>query len=70
MNIKFNGKFIEVLGVVSLADILTEQAVLHGFNLDACVAAINLQFIHQDGYAQYEVKEGDDIELLTAVVGG
>ena len=48
----------------------TKSSVLHGFKLDASVAAVNLQFIHQDGYALYEVKEGDDIELLTAVVGG
>ena len=70
MNVKFNGKEIEVNNKTSLKEVLEDQASLQGFNLEASVAAVNLQFVHKEDYGQYQVESGDDIELLTAVVGG
>ena len=70
MNVKFNGKVIEVNHKVSLAEVLADQASLQGFSLEASVTAVNLQFVHKEDYSQYQVEDGDDIELLTAVVGG
>lgn len=70
MNVKFNGKEIEVNNKTSLEEVLEDQASLQGFNLEVSVAAVNLQFVHKEDYGQYQVESGDDIELLTAVVGG
>jgi thiamine biosynthesis protein ThiS len=70
MKVMFNGEPLQVFEAYSLADVLLEQAVKNGFNLTASVAAVNLTFVHRDSYSEYQLKDGDDIELLTAVVGG
>jgi thiamine biosynthesis protein ThiS len=70
MKVIFNGEPLQVNDGYLLSILLLEQAAKNGFNLDASVTAVNLTFIHKTSYAEYVLKEGDEIELLAAVVGG
>jgi thiamine biosynthesis protein ThiS len=70
MNILFNGKALSVTNTCSLASVIAEQGAANGFNLEASVVALNLTFVHKDDYHNHKLKDGDSIELLTAVVGG
>jgi thiamine biosynthesis protein ThiS len=70
MKIKFNGNTLTIDDNFSLFDFLMAQASAQDFSLDASITAVNLQFVHKEDYSSYTLKEGDDIEFLTAVVGG
>lgn len=70
MQIVFNGQSLTVPGPCSISELLSVHELLKNTALDQVVMAVNQDFVHQHAYSDYQLKEGDIIEMLGAVVGG
>ena len=70
MKIVFNGQPIDVSQDCNLKTLLQDTSITNGVPLQQAVVAVNQNFIHREQYADVEIKAGDEIEMLTAVVGG
>jgi thiamine biosynthesis protein ThiS len=44
--------------------------VTKGVPLEQAVVAVNQNFVHRETYDEVVISEGDEVEMLTAVVGG
>ncbi|WP_396589165.1 sulfur carrier protein ThiS [Bermanella sp. R86510] len=65
-----NGETMVVEDNASLLSIL--QQATHELNMDLnhCVVAVNQNLVHRQTYQDFELSAGDEIDILTAVVGG
>ena len=70
MNIVFNGRVFELETPCDLSTLLENPDINQGLPLAQAVVALNQTFIHRDDYCNYQLKDNDEIEMLTAVVGG
>ena len=70
MKIVFNGNVFELSQACDLNALLNNTSINTNLKLDQAVVAVNHNFIHRNNYADYQMKDGDEIEMLTAVVGG
>lgn len=70
MKIVFNGNVFELNAACDLSTLLKNPDINQGLPLNQAVVAVNHNFIHGNDYGSYQVKDGDEIEMLTAVVGG
>lgn len=70
MNIVFNGNVFELENTCDLSTLLENPEITQGLPLTQAVVAVNQNFIHRDYYNGHQLKDGDEIEMLTAVVGG
>jgi thiamine biosynthesis protein ThiS len=70
MNIRFNGELVSLEEAVSLLSFLQTHLDDSKAVIVRSVVAVNLQLLPRHEYGQYILQENDDIELLTAVVGG
>ncbi len=66
MNIHVNGVACHVKTSSSLAEFLASSE----FNVPQVVVAINMNFIHKHQYETVFLQEQDQLEILSAVVGG
>ncbi len=65
MQINLNGENVE-----SKCPTLMEFIVEQGFNLNALIAEVNFEVVKQESWKDINLKEGDNIELLSFVGGG
>jgi thiamine biosynthesis protein ThiS len=70
MNIRFNSQSISLTEAVSLLVFLQTQLNDCDAVLARSVVAVNQQLVPSNQYADYVLQDSDDIELLTAMVGG
>lgn len=70
MNILFNSTPIQLTQPVTLLSFLKMQLEDCDAVLSRSVVAINQKIVSSNRYANYELQDNDDIELLTAMVGG
>lgn len=70
MNIKFNSQSIALTESVSLLAFLQTQLNDCDAVLARSVVAVNQQLVPSHNYASYSLQDQDEIELLTAMVGG
>ena len=70
MNIVFNGKMFELNTTCTLADVLSDHRYTKGVPVEQAVVAVNQTLIHKSDYQTRVLQDGDQIEMLTAVVGG
>mgnify|MGYP000353066522 FL=1 len=70
MQIVFNGQSLNVPCPCSISELLSVHELLKNIALDQVVMAVNQNFVHKHAYPDYQLKEGDNIEMLGAVVGG
>ena len=50
--------------------VLSEFLTMQNICLDYVAVAVNLKFISQNEYKNFELKEGDNIEILSPMQGG
>lgn len=69
-SITVNGEPMIVEDNASLLSIL--QQATHELNMDLnhCVVAVNQNLVHRQMYQEFELCADDEIDILTAVVGG
>ncbi len=65
MKIRLNGKDFETSSPTLMA-LVSEK----GFNPESLVAEVNFAVVKQDEWEQVQIKDGDNIELLSFVGGG
>lgn len=70
MNIRFNSEYLSLEAPVSLLCFLQSQLNDSETVFARSVVAVNQQLVPKQEYADYILQDNDDIELLTAVVGG
>ena len=70
MNIRFNGEEQSIDAGMTLKDFLMQGMGLDEQVLGRSVVAINQTLLPKSEIEHYELKDSDDVELLTAVVGG
>lgn len=66
MEITLNGKIQSVRTESSLLSLLEELGILS----KAMAIAVNMQIVKKDQWAEYKLKEGDEVEILDFVGGG
>lgn len=70
MKIVFNGKAVELHNTCRLSDVLSDSKITQDVPVEQAVVAVNQTLVHKNDYQTLVMKEGDQIEMLTAVVGG
>jgi thiamine biosynthesis protein ThiS len=70
MSIRYNGELIELNESMSLLTFLQNQFDDWEVTIARSVVAVNQQLVPRQEYDSYCLQDNDDIELLTAVVGG
>lgn len=70
MKIQFNSQSIQLTETVTLLEFLQTQLTDCEVVLARSVVAVNQQLVPSNQYADYVLQDSDDIELLTAMVGG
>ncbi len=65
IHILINQKPIELPSGATLADALHAQQAQPPF-----AAAVNLQFVPRETYAQHRLRDGDRIEIIAPITGG
>ena len=70
MKVVFNGQPIELSESCTLKALLSDDNVTKGVPLEQAVVAVNQNFVHRETYDEVVISEGDEVEMLTAVVGG
>lgn len=74
MKIVFNGQECELnlasKNVCTLDEVLSDSQFTKGVPVEQAVVAVNQTLVHKNDYKTLTLKEGDHIEMLTAVVGG
>lgn len=70
MRIFFNSELVDVDGKLNLLDFLQAHLRDSDTTLVRSVVAVNQQLVPKHAYSEYQLIENDEIELLTAMVGG
>ena len=70
MSIRYNGERLELNESITLLTFLQKQFDDWEAVIIRSVVAVNQQFVPMQEYGSYFLQDNDDIELLTAVVGG
>ena len=70
MKIVFNGQAFELNQACTLGDVLSDNLYTNGVPVEQAVVAVNQKLIHKSDYQTRVLQDGDQIEMLTAVVGG
>ena len=70
MNIRYNGELVELNEPMSLLAFLQNRFEDWETLIARSVVAVNQQLVPRQEYHGYILQTEDDIELLTAVVGG
>ncbi|MEY8204944.1 MAG: sulfur carrier protein ThiS [Bermanella sp.] len=70
MQIVFNGESVQLTAQCDLLELLERKLGETHASLENVVVAVNQDFVHRQDYADFKVSEGDNIEMLSAVVGG
>ncbi|MFY0640635.1 MAG: sulfur carrier protein ThiS [Bermanella sp.] len=70
MNIRYNGEVVELNETMSLLAFLQNRFDDWEVVIARSVVAVNQQLVPRQEYDGYILQKEDDIELLTAVVGG
>ncbi len=70
MKIVFNGQTVELPNACTLSALLSDANLTNGLPVEQAVVAVNQSLIHKSDYESLTIHEGDQIEMLTAVVGG
>lgn len=74
MKIVFNGQEYELNhernNACTLNDVLSKKNLIKGVPVEQAVVAVNQSLVHKSDYKSLTIKDGDQIEMLTAVVGG
>ncbi|MAA72827.1 MAG: thiamine biosynthesis protein ThiS [Bermanella sp.] len=70
MNIRYNGEVVELNEAMSLLAFLQNRFDDWEAVIARSVVAVNQQLVPRQEYDGYILQKEDDIELLTAVVGG
>lgn len=70
MRIVFNGETVLLVESCTLQDLLSRDEISKNKHLGQYVVALNQDFIHQHKYSETWLQEGDEVEMLGAVVGG
>lgn len=70
MNILFNSNPVQLTEPVTLLSFLNMQLENCDAVLSRSVVAINQQIMPRNNYTDYILQDNDEIELLTAMVGG
>ncbi|MFT5593487.1 MAG: thiamine biosynthesis protein ThiS [Oceanicoccus sp.] len=70
MNIRYNGEQVEFNESISLLTFLQNRFDDWETMIARSVVAVNQQLVPRQEYDSYWLQANDDIELLTAVVGG
>ncbi|GAA6135244.1 hypothetical protein NBRC116188_20340 [Oceaniserpentilla sp. 4NH20-0058] len=70
MKIVFNGQTVELPNTHTLSALLTDSNLTKGLSIEQAVVAVNQTLVHKSDYETLIIHEGDQIEMLTAVVGG
>ena len=70
MKIVFNGKAVELHNTCTLSDVLSDSKIIQDVPVEQAVVAVNQVLVHKNDYKTLVIREGDQIEMLTAVVGG
>lgn len=70
MKIVFNGQTVELPNACALSALLIDANLTKGLPVEQAVVAVNQALVHKQNYGNLIINEGDQIEMLTAVVGG
>lgn len=70
MNIRFNGDAIVLAEPQTLLQVMQSQLNDSEMVLKRSVVAVNQSLIPKNEWQDYTLQENDEIEVLTAVVGG
>ncbi|NVK36883.1 MAG: sulfur carrier protein ThiS [Gammaproteobacteria bacterium] len=70
MNIRFNGDAIFLAEPQTLLQVMQSQLNDSEMVLKRSVVAVNQSLIPKNEWQDYTLQENDEIEVLTAVVGG
>ncbi len=70
MQIVFNGQSLSLPSPLNLFELLNHDGLRKNTSLEQVVVAVNENFVHRQDYQTCEIKEGDLVEMLSAVVGG
>lgn len=65
MKVSLNGNIIELADKATLIDLLQQNPMTEPFAI-----AVNTNFVAKENYAKFELKTGDLIDIVQAVVGG
>ena len=66
MQLVINGEEIKVDNVNTIQDLLLKL----GYEIDSVAIACDSTFISRSKYAQYKIKNGEELEILVPMQGG
>ncbi len=70
MQIVFNGEAVQVAQPCNLLELLNIKLKETQASLEHVVVAVNQDFVHRQSYKTFTISDGDNVEMLSAVVGG
>ncbi|EAT10983.1 sulfur carrier protein ThiS [Bermanella marisrubri] len=70
IKIRVNGEEFATEQPALLIGILQEHVQKLDIDLEHCVIAVNQCLVHRHQYDEFELKDNDEVDILTAVVGG
>lgn len=70
MSIRYNGELLDFNETISLLAFFQHRFDDWEAVIARSVVAVNQQLVPRDEYDSYFLQDNDDIELLTAMVGG
>lgn len=70
MKVVINGDQVTVQQSIVLDSVIEDYAQALQVDLAHCVVAVNQSLVHRQDYASFQLKDEDEIDILTAVVGG
>ncbi len=70
MQIVFNGEPVSITSPCNLLELLEGKIQESNVAMEHVVVAVNQDFIHRHSYPTVTLRDGDNIEMLSAVVGG
>ena len=70
MQIVFNGEAVCISSQCNLLELLEGKTQESNVAMEQVVVAVNQDFIHRHNYPTVTLSDGDNIEMLSAVVGG
>jgi thiamine biosynthesis protein ThiS len=70
MQIVFNGESVQLTQPCNLFELLGVKLQDVSASIEHVVVAVNQDFVHRQNYKTFNVSDGDNVEMLSAVVGG
>jgi len=70
MQIVFNGETVQIAQPCNLLELLSIKLKEAQTSLEYVVVAVNQDFVHRQNYKTFSISDGDNVEMLSAVVGG